>query len=595
MRFFPEEKVSEVRDRANIVEVISDYVSLKKAGRNFKGLCPFHSEKTPSFMVNEERQIFHCFGCGTGGDVFAFLMKVNQMSFPEAVEELARRYGVSLPLPTASSTQTREAARREAFFHLNELASSYFHEILTRRPEGEVARRYLTQRGILQRTIDEFRLGYALDRWEGLLRQFQKNKVSLSMASELGLLIPKGKENWYDAFRGRVIFPIRNLQGRVVGFGGRAIGTAHPKYLNSPDSSLYHKGEVLYGLPEAKTFLREKDEVLIVEGYFDLLMLHQLGLRQSVATLGTALTPHHLRLLRRYTQRMVLVFDGDAAGQQASLRVLPVFLEEGLWPRVVLLPGGEDPDSFLRKGRLEEFKKMVAEAPLLMDFFLDRLAKIHNVKSVEGRARCADEGLAMIQRIPDAIQRDFYVKGLAERLELEVSLLKNRVGLGLRGRLRTEPEAPQPFSQRYESKAEETVVRLMLHDSRWIGRILEERILDEFESPGLQQIARTLVEVYLRKGDLSLGEVMEGLEEGLQEKLRRIVFKEVMFEEGVQEKILEDCVQKIRERRLKKDKSELRKRIREAERETGGEVPQALLAEHQALARREALLRKNGL
>jgi DNA primase len=333
---------------------------------------------------------------------------------------------------------------------------------------------------------------------------------------------------------------------------------------------------------------------MIVEGYFDLLMLHQSGLRQSVATLGTALTAHHLRLLRRYTERMVLVFDGDAAGQQASLRLLPLFLEEGLWPKVVLLPEGEDPDGFLRKGHLEDFKRRIAEGPLLMDFFLDRLAKIHPVKSVEGRAKCADEALAMIQRIPDVIQRDFYLKALAERLELEVSLLRNRIGRGLKGRLRTETGAQGPLSQRYDSRAEETVVRLMTQDPRWVGRVLEERIIDEFESPSLQQIARAMEEVYRRRGDLPLSEVMAGLEETLQEKLRRIIFKEVVFEEGIEEKILEDCVQKIRERRLKRDKSELRKRIREAEKETGGEVPEALLAEHQALARREALLRKSG-
>lgn len=594
MRFLPEEKVSEVRDRSRIVEVISDYVSLKKVGRNWKGLCPFHSEKTPSFMVNEEKQIFHCFGCGAGGDVFAFLMKVNQISFPEAVEALARRFGVSLPLDTASPHPSREAARREALFQINEIASNYFHEVLTQRREGEAARRYLAQRGIRREIIEAFRLGYALDRWDGLLQHLRKREVSLSMASELGLLVPKDKGNWYDAFRGRVIFPIRNLQGRIVGFGGRTLGAVHPKYLNSPDSSLYHKGEILYGLPEAKTFLRENDQVVIVEGYFDLLMLHQLGLRQSVATLGTALTPHHLRLLRRYTQKMILVFDGDAAGQQASLRVLPLFLEEGLWPKVVLLPEGEDPDGFLRKGRLEEFKRRIAEGPLLMDFFLDHLAKVYNVRSVEGRAKCADEGLAMIQRIPDLIQRDFYVKALAERLELEVSLLQNRLGRGLRGRLRAETEDRPSFSRRSEPKAEEMVVRLMVHNPRRIAKILEEGILDEFESPSLRQIAQAVVEEYRRKGDLPLVETMAGLEETLQEKLRKIVFEEVVIEEGVQEKILEDCIQKIRERRLKKDKSELRKRIREAERERGGEVPQALLAEHQALARREALLRKSG-
>ncbi|MGZ3515437.1 MAG: DNA primase, partial [Thermodesulfobacteriota bacterium] len=232
-----EEKVSEIRDRSSILEVVSDYVTLKKTGRNHRGLCPFHSEKTPSFMVNEEKQIFHCFGCGEGGDVFTFLMKAGHFSFPQAVEELAKRYGVKLPARELSASQKKEMAKREILFEINRIASEYFRDVLTRRREGEEGRRYLSQRGISQEVVAEHGLGYSTDRWDGLVEHLREKKASLDLARELGLIFPKKREGWYDAFRNRVLFPIFDLHQRIVGYGGRMIKEGEPKYLNSPESS----------------------------------------------------------------------------------------------------------------------------------------------------------------------------------------------------------------------------------------------------------------------------------------------------------------------------------------------------------------------
>ncbi|MGB9630286.1 MAG: DNA primase, partial [Thermodesulfobacteriota bacterium] len=265
--FLSEEKVSEIRDRANILEVVSDYVSLKKAGKNYRGLCPFHSEKTPSFMVNEAKQMFHCFGCGEGGDVFTFLMKVGHYSFPQAVEQLAKRYGVSLPSRELTLSQKKEMTKRNLLFQINQIASEYFHRLLIQGREAEEARRYLAQRGIGKEMIEEHRLGYSLDQWDGFVQHLRDKKVSLELAWELGLILPKRREGWYDAFRGRIIFPIFDLHHRVVGFGGRIIKTGEPKYLNSPESAIYHKGETLYGLQVAKGYIHERECVIIVEGY----------------------------------------------------------------------------------------------------------------------------------------------------------------------------------------------------------------------------------------------------------------------------------------------------------------------------------------
>ena len=591
--FLSEEKVSEIRDRSSIQEVVSDYVTLKKTGKNYKGLCPFHSEKTPSFMVNEEKQIFHCFGCGEGGDVFTFLMKAGQFSFPQAVEELAKRYGVQLPSRELSATQNKEMAKREALFHINQIASEYFHDLLTKRREGEEGRKYLSQRGISQEVIAEHRLGTSTDRWDGLVQYLQEKKVSLELAWELGLIFPKKREGWYDAFRGRILFPIFDLHQRIVGFGGRVIREGQPKYLNSPESSIYHKGEVLYGLQVAKRYATEKDCVIIVEGYFDLLTLHQYGLNHSVATLGTALTTQHIRTLKRYTKNLITLFDADQAGVQATLRSLPLFLEEEVAGKTIVLPKGEDPDGFLRKGNLEDFGKRAERAVPLIDFFFERLMKTTDVKSIDGKVSVAKEGVALLGKIPDKIRRDFYTKALAERLDVKESFLYEM--------LRFPPKEPSKVGEDFRKssmersfpKSEEIVVRLMVHHPEVIPTISKEGVVKEFESPILQKIAEAIEDLYQRKGRLDLPEALANFEEDLKGRLCEFAFQESGLEGGDQGKILQDCIQKIREKRLKKEKGELLKRIKEAEKQQEEKKLVPLLKERQELAKRERGLQKD--
>ena len=585
--FFSEEKVSEIRDRASLLEVVSDYVSLKKAGKNYKGLCPFHSEKTPSFMVNEEKQIFHCFGCGEGGDVFSFLMKVAHLSFPQAVEELAKRYGVKLPSPEFSPLQKKELGKREVLFEINHIASEYFHDLLTVKREGVEARRYLSQRDIQGEIIKEFRLGYAPNRWDGLVQHLRGKKVSLELAWELGLIFPKKKEGWYDAFRGRIIFPIFDLHQRVVGFGGRVIGGGEPKYYNSPESSIYHKGEILYGLLGARRYIPSKDCVMIVEGYFDLLTLHQHGLRHSVATLGTALTTQHIRTLKRYTKNVMTVFDADPAGIQASLRSLPLFLEEEVSGKIILLPKGEDPDSFLRKGKAEDLERGVAEATPLIDFFFEHLMKTYDGKSIDGKVKIAEEGVALISKIPDGIRRDFYLRALAERLDVKDSLLHEMARPSPKGRRRIEEGLKEPSVETSFPKSEEMMVRLMIHHPQSMAAISKEEILQEFESPQLRRIAEHLVTLYGKKGRLDISEALGSIEEALQGKLRAFSLQESGLEGTDPAKVLRDCIQKIRKRKLKRDEVDLLKRIKEAEKHRAEKGLEALLLQRQELARRE--------
>ncbi len=584
--FFSEEKVSEIRDRSSILEVVSDYVNLKKAGKNYKGLCPFHSEKTPSFMVNEEKQIFHCFGCGAGGDVFTFLMKVGNFSFPQAVEELAKRYGVRLPPRELSPAKKKEMAKREILFQINQTASEYFQDLLSRRREGEEGRRYLSQRGMSEKIIKEHRLGYSLERWDGLVQHLQEKKVSLELAWELGLIFPKKREGWYDAFRGRVLFPIFDLHQRVVGFGGRLIKEGEPKYLNSPESSLYHKGEILYGLQVAKGYIPEKDCVIIAEGYFDLLTLHQFGLKHSVATLGTALTSQHVHILKRYTKNLITVFDADEAGIQASLRAIPLFLEEEVVGKTILLPKGEDPDGFLRKGNLEEFEKGATHAVSLIDFFFEWLMKTHDTKSIDGKVKVAEEGMALIDKIPNKIRKNFYTKALAERLDLPESLLMERPRSSPKDRSKDKEDLKKRPVERSFPKSEEMVVRLMIHHPELIPTISEEGILREFESPILQRMAENLEGLYQKRRRLDLTEALGCFEEDLKERLCEFAFQESDLEAGDREKILKDCIEKIRKKRLKRDEGEILKRIKEAEKQKGGKGLEALLMERQELTRK---------
>ena len=584
--FLSEEKVSEIRDRSSILEIVSDYVNLKKTGKNHKGLCPFHSEKTPSFMVNEEKQIFHCFGCGAGGDVFTFLMKVGHFSFPQAVEELAKRYGVRLPPQEISPAKKKEMDKREILFQINQMASEYFHDILSRHREGEEGRRYFSRRGVSEKIIQEHRLGYSLERWDGLVQHLQEKKVSLELARELGLIFPKKRAGWYDAFRGRVLFPIFDLHQRVVGFGGRLIREGEPKYLNSPESSAYHKGEILYGLQVAKGYIPEKDCVIIAEGYFDLLTLHQFGLKHSVATLGTALTAHHIHILKRYTKNLIIVFDADKAGIQANLRVLPLFLEEEVSGKTIILPKDEDPDGFLRKVNLEEFEKRAIHAVPLIDFFFEQLIKTHDTKSIDGKVKVAEEGMALIDKIPNKIRKNFYTKALAERLDLPESLLMEKLRSFPKDRPKSEEDLKKQPVERSFPKSEEMVVRLMIHHPELIPTITEEGILREFESPILQRMAENLEAIYQKRRKLDMTEALGSFEEDLKERLCKFAFQESDLEAGDREKILKDCIEKIHKKKLKRDEGEILKRIKEAEKQKGGKGLEALLIERQEMTRK---------
>jgi DNA primase len=419
----PEQVVAEIRERADIVQIVGRHVTLRKSGSRLWGLCPFHDEKTPSFQVHEDKQIFYCFGCGAGGDVFAFRMKQDGLDFPDCVRALGRELGIAIPDAHGDEGQTSAAHRA------NDSAASYFRSEL-RGSNGASARRYLTERGVTDELIDRFQIGFAPPGWDGLVSHLRRAGISPADAELAGLIAKRQTgDGHYDRFRGRVVFPITDPSGQIAGFGGRAMGDDAPKYLNSPESPVYKKSRVLFGLAQALDAIRERGRVIVVEGYFDLLALHRAGLHEGVAPCGTALTQSHAHRIRRYAEEVVLLFDGDAAGQAAAERALPVLLAEGLRVRAAFLPLAEDPDTLLAKSGVAALRACVDSAVPLLDHLIERA-----LKDAAGHAWAAADAARnlapYLRAIGDPVERAAYVRQLSSQLEIPPAALDEALRQG---------------------------------------------------------------------------------------------------------------------------------------------------------------------
>lgn len=439
--------VDEIKERLDIVEMIQSYVPLKKAGRNYQGLCPFHAEKTPSFVVFPETGTWHCFGaCATGGDLLTFVMKRENLSFGEALQMLAPRAGVELQ---PRSPQAAEAERRlDLLREINQAAATYYHHLLLESDEAARARSYLERRGLESATLERFQLGYALDQWDGLLRYLVTKSYAPADLVEVGLIVEReDRSGHYDRFRGRIMFPIRDPQGRAIGFGARAMGDALPKYMNSPQSPLFDKSSVLYGLDQARAGIRTAGQAVIVEGYMDVLMAHQFGINNVVAQMGTALTEEQLRLLKRHTRRFVLALDSDAAGDQATLRgldvarqvmdrdVVPVITPRGLIRyeerlaadiRIVSLPPGLDPDEVIRDNP-SRWAEIVGNASPVMDYYFQVLTAGLDLGAARGKAEAVRLLGPLVAEVGDRVQRTHYLQMLARMVQVDEKALWQQI------------------------------------------------------------------------------------------------------------------------------------------------------------------------
>jgi DNA primase len=473
-------EVEKVKGSIDIVSVVSGYVALKKRGRTYVGLCPFHAEKTPSFHVNPARQTYKCFGCGKGGDVFNFLMEIKGLSFAESLKELADQAGIRL-----EDRRDPRKSEKKRIYDINRMALEFFRRML-RSPAGEGAMAYLRKRGLSEETIDAFELGFAPEGWDSLLKELRSRGVGAEAAARCGLLAERSSGGHYDRFRGRVIFPIRDISSEVIAFGGRILGEGEPKYLNSPESAVFTKRKVLYNLHRVRGSIRSSG-VAVVEGYMDVVSLSNAGFPAAVATLGTALTEDHVQLLGRFTDRVSLVFDGDAAGRNATFRAVEPFLGSELIPKVVLLPQGKDPDDVVRSD-CELWGRLLEEAPSLWDFIFDESFSTHDTSKLQDKRSLVRELASIISRVRDPLFREL----LVQRLSLRIDMPQETIAREMK---RDEKKSPAPSRDVTGGHAplEEIVTRLMLSDERAIRMVKHFGFAGEFRDSDLSALARFLV------------------------------------------------------------------------------------------------------
>ncbi|UCH19972.1 MAG: DNA primase [Deltaproteobacteria bacterium] len=615
--FIPEDKISEIRNAVDIVDIISDSVLLKKSGRNYIGLCPFHSEKTPSFTVSPEKQIFHCFGCGEGGNVFTYLMKQHGFTFPEAAKTLASRYGVEIPTHRLSPQQKRRIGERENLLSINKQALGFFCNALHKSASGRKALGYLKKRGLTKDTINDFKLGYALGGWDKLVNYFNKEKISSILVEKSGLIISrKGKPGFYDRFRDRIIFPIFDSNQQVIGFGGRVMDESLPKYLNSPETALYNKSRSLYGLYHAKNPCREARSVYIVEGYFDLLTLYQNGIQNSVATLGTALTEEHVRSLKGLigeNGKFILVYDSDDAGIKAAQRSIEVFDKSFVDAQILILDAGSDPDSDVFQFGAEKFIKAAAERALgIIPFLIESAINKHDL-SIEGKIRILSDLKQPLAALKDSLARSLYIKELAERIGVEEKAVLEKIKEASEARAtmvrrplylskgETNDKGSNNISgmtlhQKKEHRMERQIITMLLQFPEIIPEINDRGVLEYFEDLTLKAIGSSIIKYEQTAGSFRhtpveteaktargrVSEIMTFIDDVEKE---RIVAALSSSEDSWD---IEGCVKLINQfieaSRGHHDKNSIEKRIQEAERRGDQELLTQLLSEKQQLA-----------
>ena len=566
--YIPDELVEEIRARSDIVEVISDRILLKKSGANYKGLCPFHSEKTPSFIVSPAKQIFHCFGCNEGGNVYQFVMKIENISFPDSVLLLARKYGINI---TDQKIKGVNSSQKNTLYDVNAMAAEFFQRQLSDLPQGKTAREYLRKRGITDNIIESFKIGYASTSWDGVHQFLKKKGISTDIQNSAGLI--KERENgggYVDRFRERIIFTISDSEGRVVGFGGRVLNDtdSRPKYLNSPETLVYKKGNILYGLNITKDSIRKSKEAFLVEGYFDLITVYQHGIKNIIATSGTALTEDHARILRRYTDTVTLVFDGDEAGRNASNRGGIVLLNGGVKVKVISLPNGNDPDNFIREKRGEGFLNIARESKTFMEYIINKAVAESDLKSLDEKIRCINSVIPFLSIINNSVERSIYLSLLAEKTGVsekaimdEMSKKEYRMQNTEYGTKKSSTSHSALRTPHSHNKAERILVQLMLLDNKNIEKIKRHISIDDFKDNDLTEIASVLFTLSNSNDNITVSHIMDMLSgERLKKLVSEMVFEDIEYQDVG--KNIGDCIRYIKKNRI--DINELVKQLKTA-------------------------------
>ena len=551
----PEEVIQKVRDTANIREIVEEYVPLRKTGRNWVGLCPFHSEQDPSFTVSEEKQLFHCFGCNEGGDVFRFLMKLKGLSFIEAIKYVADRYGIDIPQKPLSKKEKEKHKEKDLLLKANKEASLFYHDLLLNSSEGEKPLKYLISRGITEDIIRSFKIGWAPDSWEKLVNYLKNKDIPEDIAEKAGLIVKRtSSKGYYDRFRARIIFPIENIHGDIVALGGRVIDDSLPKYLNSPETPVYQKSQLLYGLYKAKEAIRKKGIGIVVEGYLDLISLFQYGIENVVATLGTALTEKHISLLKRHSRKWVLIFDGDSAGIKAALRTLPLFFKASLDVKVLNLPDEHDPDSFIRSEGKEKFLDLIEDASSGLDFAIKKAIEQHRNKEgvldIDGKLSVVDTLIPILSVVGDPVLQSLMVGKVSQVLSIREENLLKKLKLASKSKnfKKSNKLNNKNINIKTNNKAEEQLLGFLILYPDYQSEFMNFEIEQWLNTPNLRSLWLIIKDIYYTSGPVDLNKLYEQLEEeserySLVSKLIR-QFPPIEDVDAVAEELKEFCQKK---------------------------------------------------
>lgn len=565
----PDSLIDKVRQSVDIIEVASQYLTLKKTGRNYKCLCPFHAEKTPSFIISSDKQIYHCFGCGEGGNAINLVMKMDNIGFFDAIEKLARKVGITLP-PRGryDPQQSEEFKKKGKLYKLNDYARDFYYEFLKKSDDARPARAYLNRRKIDTSVIDMFKLGYASVKREFFLQKALAKEFNHKLLNEAGLIVFSEKKNrYYDRFYGRIIFPISDIQGRTVGFGARVLDNTLPKYLNSPDSLIFHKGKNLFGIDTAKRNLTD-DGIIILEGYTDVLMCNCNNIKNVVATLGTALTDDHIKLLKRYTDKVVFIYDADKAGESATLRGLERFVGSGIRVNIACLPIGEDPDSLICKEGANRFLQLVRDSLSVMEYRLQKCFEKHDAKTIEGKVRIVDDILPLIKRITNLVEQREYTKKIAQLLDIsEESLIlelqklkKGELKKGVDNKHQSRDSLGLTIGRGYFN-AQRELLQIVINYPEEISRLMKELHPTDFDDKYLCKIVEIIYAQYKRDKKIEPAEIMDKIKDPEANPIiAQIFFKSKQCDNPV--KMIDSLVKRIRECHLMRKHKELEEEVR---------------------------------
>jgi len=527
--------IDQIKNTASIVDIASQYTTLRRRGKKHVGLCPFHSEKTPSFTVDEDKQLFHCFGCNTGGDLFTLVMEKENLSFPEALRFLAEKYNITLPEKRKFSPQLLKL--EEKLYKISEDSLAFFRKNLYNTKEGEKAQEYLQKRGVSEESIQNLKIGYALNSWDALLNFFQRKSVSPSLLEKAGLVLRRTKkEGHYDRFRGRIIFPIFTATGKVVAFGGRTIIDQDPKYLNSPDTPIYTKGKLLYGWNLTKDAIREQREIILVEGYTDFLALLQAGIPNAAASLGTSLTSEQVMQASRFESRVIVSYDADTAGIKAALRAISLCFEQGVEIRVLTLPKDYDPDSYIRKYGPNEFINKIQESAPGLKFLIDSTIQGRKLESPEQKNKVARYIVNEVVKIPDTIIRSEYLKQTSEELSIDEGILRSLI--------KTKTEKKEEEQKAVFLNAEKRLLQILFDDSTIGPAVFKAMTTDDYKGLKSESIFRILADFFNNGKEPDFQHLREKVDRNLYSSLSKILQEKEQVE-SVDEAM--ECVRALRQ------------------------------------------------